>query len=164
MYREVNTKSLNCNIKDNLPQETFKISVSGSPNSCLVKIGKQRIRTLVDTGAECSLMHRRIYDQLKDRPKLRNKKVCLQSANGTELKCDGCVNVQICIGGTEMSQDFYVIRDLNRNMILGLDWLKEHNVRIYVDLKCLRINGKHYVKIEEDIHIASTVRMKKKHV
>ena len=59
-----------------------------------------------------------------------------------------------------MSQDFFVIRDLNRNMILGLDWLKKHNVRIYFDLKCLRINGKHYVNLEEDIHIASTVRMK----
>ena len=157
MYNEVDTKSKNYNIKDNITLETFKVSVSGSPNSCLANIGKQRIRTLVDTGAECSLMHRRIYDQLKDRPKLRNKKVCLQSANGTELKCDGCVNVQICIGGTEMSQDFYVVRDLNRNMILGLDWLKEHNVRIYFDLKCLRINGKHYV----NFHIASTVRVKK---
>ena len=60
-----------------------------------------------------------------------------------------------------MSQDFYVIRDLNRNLILGLDWLKQNNVRIYLDLKCLRINRKQYVILEEDIHIASTVRMKK---
>ena len=89
------------------------------------------------------------------------KKVCLQSANGSELKCDGCVTVQICIGGTKMSQDFYVIRDLNRNLILGLDWMKQNNVRNYMDLKCLRINGKHYVDLEEDIHIASTVRMKR---
>ena len=59
-----------------------------------------------------------------------------------------------------MSQDFYVIRDLNRNLILGLDWLKQNNVRIYFDLKCLRINGKHYVNLE-DIHIASTLRMKR---
>ena len=102
-------------------------------------------------------MHRRIYDQLKNKPRLINKKVCLQSANGTELKCDVCITVQICICGTEMSQVFYVIRDLNTN----LDWLKQSNVRIYFDLKCLRINGKHYVKLEEDIHIASTVKMKK---
>ena len=87
-------------------------------------------------------MHPRIYDRFKDRPKLLNKKVCLQSANGTELKWDRCVDVQNCIGGTEMSQDFYVIRDLYRNMLLGLDWLKTHNVRIYFYLKCLRINGK----------------------
>ena len=38
---------------------------------------------------------------------------------------------------------------------------KQNNVRIYFDLKCLRINGKHYVNLKEDIHIASTVRMKK---
>ena len=37
-----------------------------------------------------------------------------------------------------MSQDLYVIRDLNRNMILGLDWLKQNN-RIYFDLKSLNI-------------------------
>ena len=42
----------------------------------------------MDTGAECSLMHHRIYDQLKDKPKLVNKRVCLKSANGSELKCD----------------------------------------------------------------------------
>ena len=106
-------------------------------------------------------MHRRIYDQLKNKPKLRNKKTCLLSANGSELRCDGSVTVQISIGGTDMSQEFYVIRDLNRNLILGLDWLKNNNVRLYFDLKCLRINGKHYVNLEEDIHIASTVRMKK---
>ena len=106
-------------------------------------------------------MHCRIYDQFKNKPRLINKKVCLQSANGSELICDGCITVQVCISGTEMSQDFYVIRDLNRNLILGLDWLKQNNVRIYFDLKCLRINGKHYVNLEEDIHIASTVRMKR---
>ena len=106
-------------------------------------------------------MHRRIYDQLKNKPKLTHKKVCLQSTNGTELRCDGCITVQFCIVSTKMSQDFFVIRDLNRNLILGLDWLKRNNVRIYFDLECLRINGKHYVNLEEDIHIASTVRMKK---
>ena len=84
----------------------------------------------------------------------------MQSANGTSLKVDRCVNVQFRISGTEVSQDFYVVRDLNRNMILGLDSLKSNNVRIYFDLKSLRVNGKTYVNLEEDIHVASTVRMK----
>lgn len=53
-----------------------------------------------------------------------------------------------------------MFKDLNRNFILGFDWLKKNNVRIYFDLKCLRINGKTYVNLEEIIHIASTVRMK----
>ena len=42
------------NISEKLNQEKFRINVSGSPISCLVKIGKQKFRTLVDTGAECS--------------------------------------------------------------------------------------------------------------
>ena len=75
MHKEVNAKSFDNNINVNSLQKTFKINVSGSPNSCLVKIGKQRYRTLVDTWAECSLMHRRIYDQLKNKPRLINKKV-----------------------------------------------------------------------------------------
>ena len=107
-------------------------------------------------------MHRRVYDSLKNKPKLHKKTVDLQSANGSSLNVDGCVNVQFRIGGTEVSQDFYVVRDLNRNMILCLDWLKSNNVRIYFDLKSLRINGKTYVNLEEDIHVASTVRMKHK--
>ena len=40
--------------------------------------------------------------------------------------------------------------------------MEQNNVRIYMDLKCIRIKGKHYVNLEEDIHIASTVRIKKK--
>ena len=71
---------------------------------------QQKFRSLVDTGAECSLMHRRVYDNLKNKPKLLKKSVNLQSANGTQLQVDGCVNVHFRIGGTEVSQDFYVVR------------------------------------------------------
>ena len=39
--------------------------------------------------------------------------------------------------------------------------MKNDNVRLYFGLECLRINDKHYVNLEEDIHIESTVRMKK---
>ena len=148
-------------IKEKLRQEKFKIKISGSPNSWLVKIGKQTFRTLIDTVAECLLMHRRAYDQLKNKPRLVNKKVCLQSANGSEVKCDGSISVQVCISNTKMSQEFYVISELNRNMILGLDWMKTNNVRIHMDIKWIRINRNYYVNLQENIHVASTVRMKK---
>ena len=47
-------KSSKNNMSEKLIKEKFRIIVSGSPNSCLLKIGKQKFRTLVDTGAECS--------------------------------------------------------------------------------------------------------------
>ena len=39
----------------------YKIDLLGNPNSCLVKIGKQNFRSLVDSGAEVSLIHSRTY-------------------------------------------------------------------------------------------------------
>ena len=105
-------------------------------------------------------MHHDVYDQLKNKPRLENKSVCSQSGNGSELKFDGCISVTVCIGNTEIPHEFYAIRELSRNMILDLDWIKSNNFRIFMNLKCRRINDKQYVKLQEDIHIASTLRMK----
>lgn len=154
---EVNEKSSHNNIS-----LIKKINISGNPNSCLIKLGKQRFRALVDTGAEVSLMHRRVYDCLKVKPKFTFKRVNLQTANGSSLKVDGGIKVTLNIGGTDLIQEFLVVQDLNRNVILGLDFMKEHRVRLYFDLKSMKIADKVYVNLEEDIHISSTVRMKHK--
>jgi len=49
---------------------------------------------------------------------------------------------------------------MNRNVILGKDWLTQNGIRLYFDLGCLRI-GTWYVSLEEDIKIASVVRCSK---
>ena len=71
---------------------TYKINLAGSQNSCIIKIGKNKFRSLVDTGAAVSLMHRRVYDSLKVKPKLEHKKIDLSSVSGYALKIDGCIN------------------------------------------------------------------------
>ena len=121
--------------------------------------GKQRYRALVDTGAEISLMHTRVFESLKPRPKLLAKKISLQSVNGEALEVDGCVDVNFKIGGTEVRQVFYVIPNMNRNLILGRNMLFKNRARIYFDLAHIRI-GQTYVPLEHDIHIASIVRLK----
>ena len=47
---------------------------------------------------------------------------------------------------------------MNRNVILGRHFLTNNGVRLYYDLGCLRIN-KHFVSLEEDLHIASLARL-----
>ena len=47
---------------------------------------------------------------------------------------------------------------INRNFILGRDWLVQNGVRLYFDLVFLRV-AKTTVPLEEDIHIASLVRL-----
>ena len=48
---------------------------------------------------------------------------------------------------------------MNRNIILGQDWLIKNGVRMYYDLGCLRVNIT-YDPVIEDIYIASMVRLK----
>ena len=140
--------------------QLIKITLAGSPNSCVIKIGKTKFRSLVDTGAEVSLMHRRVYDSLLVKPKLQFKRINLSGVSGGALKIDGCINLKFTIGGIEMQHMFYVVKDMSRNLILGTDWLRQHGVRIYYDLGCMRIENKRYVNLEEDIHVSSVARIK----
>ena len=145
-------------MSENIP--TYKITLAGSPNSCVIKIGKTKFRSLVDTGAEVSLMHRRVYDSLLVKPKLQFKRINLSGVSGGALKIDGCINLKFTIGGIEMQHMFYVVKDMSRNLILGTDWLRQHGVWIYYDLGCMRIENKRYVNLEEDIHVSSVARIK----
>ena len=106
-------------------------------------------------------MHRRVYDSLKIKPKLQHKKPFLHSVNGDPLRVDGCAEVVFDIGGIKMSHSFFIVRDMNRKLILGRDWLQKNGVRLYYDLGCIRVNQT-YVPLQEDIHISSVVRVHSK--
>ena len=105
----------------------------------MIKFGKNRYRSLVDTGAEVSLISKRAYDSLSNPPKLQRRKVNLQSVNGGLLDFKGLVELDISIGGAPFKQNFYVVSTMNRNVILGRDFLTTHGVRLYYDLGYLRI-------------------------
>ncbi|MCG7876478.1 MAG: DDE-type integrase/transposase/recombinase [Candidatus Thiodiazotropha taylori] len=104
-------------------------------------------------------MHRRVYQALKKKPPLIKKNAKLQSVSGACLKIDGYVTLRFKIGDTEITHPFYVSPSINRNFILGRDWLVQNGVRLYFDLGFLRI-GETRVPLEEDIHIASLVRVR----
>ena len=141
-----------------MPEKSFSINLAGSPNSCVIQLGKQRYRALVDTGAEVSLMHRRVFDKLKDGYVLGKQKVNLQAVNGDRLQVDGCVTIKLKLGGRNFHQKFYVVDGLNRNVILGRDWIVDNKVVLYFnELRSMKI-GQVYVPLEEDIHISALVR------
>ena len=104
-------------------------------------------------------MHTRVYQSLKKKPPLVRKIANLQSVSGTCLKLDGYVTLSFKIGDTEIKHSFFVSPSINRNFILGRDWLVQNGVRLYFDLGFLRI-GNTQVPLEEDIHISSLVRLR----
>ena len=67
------------------------------------------------------------------------------------LKIDGFIELEFCIGGIKMLHKFYVVQNLNRNVIIGLDWLQSHGVRVYHDLGCVRVDQT-YIPLVDDVH------------
>lgn len=124
-------------------------------------MGKNKFRSLVDSGAEVSLIHRPVYKSLTKKPKLLKRNAGLQSVNGGFLEIDGYINLSFKIRNTECTHSFYISPSINRNFILGRDWLVQNSVRLYFDLGKLRI-GESTIPLQEDIQIASLVRLRAK--
>jgi predicted aspartyl protease len=136
--------------------------MTDNPSSCILKIDKNRFRALIDTGAAVFLISK-IFDSLPLRPQENRKDIpFLQAANGNSLTSIGSTEMKFRISGLHMTQKFYVTDGLNRNMILGREWMTKHKVRLYFDLGLMRINGKTYTELKEDIHISTIVRTTKK--
>lgn len=134
---------------ENKNVKIVNINVAGSPNSVLIKVNNQRFRSLVDTGAELCLVNSKIFHALPNVAKLKKSDVHLQSVNGGSLEIEGKVDLTFQIGGLTMSHPFYVVQGMNRNFILGRDWLIQNGVRIYYDLGTMKINDV-YVPLQED--------------
>ena len=134
--------------------------MAGSPNCSLLSFTGQKLRALIDTGAEVSLMKRSTYESLRNKGWLQKKRVNLQSVSGNLLTVHGYAEIPFKIGGVRMTHGFYIVKDMNRSVIMGRDWMKNYGVRIYFDLKKLRVKGT-FVDLEEDIHIASLLRLKR---
>ena len=82
----------------------------------------------------------------------------MQTVNGDPIKVDGCVNIKFQIGNEKLEQVFHILPEMNRNIILGRDWLLKYGVREYWDLQCIKV-GKSYIPLVEDIHINSVARL-----
>ena len=119
-------------------------------------MGKNKCRSLLNSGAEVSIMQRLMYCALKEKPVLIKKVARLQSVNGGLLKIDWFITLSCKIGNTKCTHRFYVSPSINRNFILGRDWLVQNEVRLYFHLGMLKF-GDTTASLKEDIHIALLV-------
>ena len=130
----------------------------GRPKSIILKFQKQRIRALIDTGAEVSIISDRVFHNLQRHSKLQtNVNLELQCANGNPLQVLGVASLDFKIGNKIFKHHFYVVKNLSRNCLLGNDFLEKNDVIINMKLRKLKI-GDLYVTLEDDIHISTVVR------
>ena len=139
-------------------KDIFQLKEGGSPNSCIVFIGKIRCRALIDTGADICILSHKMYKKFKLDTKIKPVSQVLQSAGGQALKTIGITEITFKLGSKKYTHKMYVVKESTRNMILGLDFLQKHDARIYLDLEKIKLNGE-YVDLDQDIQIGSVVRL-----
>ena len=82
---------------------------------------------LVDTGSVASLLAERIFlkissDCVREKPVFQS----FVSAGGHPIESCGCFRIPVKLPGFQTSQQFYVIKNLQEDCILGLDFLSQH--------------------------------------
>ena len=68
---------------------------------------------MVDSGAQVSLISKKMYDNLPYKPKMVRAVPKLQAANGESLKVLGQTNLTFTVNGLSMGQTFCVTEGLN---------------------------------------------------
>ena len=93
-----------------------------------VAFGQTRCTVLIDTGAMKSCMSQTFYQQLM-LPTMRSIHTYqVKSATGSNLCPMGITGCEFKIGDKGYKTDFVVCKNLTRPCILGIDFLREHNI------------------------------------
>ena len=93
-----------------------------------VAFGQTRCNVLIDTGAMKSCMSQTFYQQLM-LPTMRSIYTYqVKSATGCNLSPMGITGCEFKIGDRGYKTDFVVCKNLTRPCILGIDFLRKHNI------------------------------------
>ena len=108
----------------------------------------------VDSGAGLSCISSQFVNRLrlKPTPFSRSGEQRLSTADGYPLKLSGTVDLTLTIQGLKVPQKFYVVDNLNYNLILGLDFMA--NTKAYIDF------GKNTLSICDDLVVEHLVPQK----
>ena len=93
-----------------------------------VAFGQTRCNVLIDTGAMKSCMSQTFYQQIM-LPTMRSIYTYqVKSATGSNLCPMGIIGCEFKIGDRGYKTDFVVCKNLTRPCILGIDFLRKHNI------------------------------------
>ena len=133
--------------------------------SCRIRINNSTFRALVDTGADVSLLSAKAFRMISrgtDGPRLSEGRVLLQGASGVGIKVLGAVSVAIQMGSSCYEHEFHVVDSLTSTVILGWDFLTNHNasIRCSAEQAVLQIGGQE-LSLQDTEYINSLVRLRR---
>ena len=87
---------------------------------------------LYDTGADVSCIDAKTFAKLRStRLQFSEKKISavFRAANGEPLVIDGRFQLDVQVNDKNLSHDFYVVKNLNEPVILGIDFIEKHGLK-----------------------------------
>ena len=125
-----------------------------------VQIFGIKANALLDTGSTISVISPRLFDKipgdLKPEISPSNRNLCM--ANGDTSTPQNRVMLQLVINGTNLWH-YIIIADIEAPIILGCDFMYEHNCALDVRKGNLKI-GKYTVKSQPESHNRSIFRVR----
>jgi len=136
------------------------ISASAVHSYIFGSVSKHNLRILCDSGAFCSCISLQFYNKLKNKPPSFPVSVCnLKAANNVLLDVLGIVDLDLVICGVSIPVQFYVIRNLSQNCILGGSFFEECKATINYGNKTLSLyENTITVPLLNDIDLNKTLR------
>ena len=115
----------------------YEVNHSGQHFHMPIRLrGKQRSKdvvTMLDSGATTKFLHRRFVEQNKVTTRKLAKPILLYNIDGSE-NCDGTIT-EVAVLDMEVGEHtetvVFIVTDIGEeDVIIGLDWLREHNPNI----------------------------------
>ena len=108
-----------------------------------IRIGSTDLEMLVDTGAQVSMMSKKVYDEIAGvyRSPLLSMERKVAAANGGLIKVYGRLETEICVDRALYQCEFLVAEMGQLTGLLGMDFLKKHKATLMCSSGVLRLGG-----------------------
>ncbi|XP_020008328.2 retroviral-like aspartic protease 1 [Castor canadensis] len=110
------------------------------------KIGKIPVRFLVDSGAQVSVVHPSLWEEVTDGDldTLRPFENVVKVANGAEMKILGVWDTVVSLGKLKLKAEFLVANASAEEAIIGTDVLQDHNAVLDFEHRTCTLKGKKF--------------------
>lgn len=108
------------------------VATSLNRNTILLEVNGKKIQTLVDSGASVSCIQKATFDKInKNSVQIQPSGIArIVGVGGERHQVLGQAKITLKISGLNVDQNFIIIEQLHHPLILGLDFMHEHNVNI----------------------------------
>lgn len=134
-------------------REVNTIEKEKAPNEVQLQIGDIFLSCLIDSGAECSLIKKKVSGSIKGKRQI--ELLQLRGFGGSSIPSSESINTVATFNDVTFEVKLHVVNDLNYDVILGLDSIKIPGIKISITNEGTSIERVRYIFINEVSSLAN---------